>query len=509
MRRPVLILTLLAALAAPLAPVPAAAATPSQAVRWAPCAEDPAVDCGTLTVPIDWNNPGAGTFELALARRRASDPAARIGSLVINPGGPGGSGVTSVLNNWLSFTPQITSRFDIVGFDPRGVARSHPITCSLELAQQAPDPLSIKDQAGWDALLAFNKRYGDDCRRRTGPLFDNVHTGYVIRDLDALRAALGDDKLTYYGVSYGTLIGQLYAERYPRRVRALALDSNMDHSLGTQAFLETETWTSQDSFDEFVSWCERTASCALHGRDPRAVWHDLLGRAERGELTFPGQPGVVLRKLDLIGVAFSAFYGPAWSELADLLAAMESGAQVASPLLAPPVKAAGETVNDATFVFCQDYALPVRGYREWDRLLRRSAAIAPDMLVSAAAHPLTLACQGAATPNPQHRLKLDGSPGVLLGNALHDPATPYTWATGTARQAGRAARLLTYEGWGHGIYGRGDCPTDAFDRYLLSRDLPAKGTRCPAVPPAEVTLKRLQPFPGPLPGRPGWTSALR
>ncbi|MEU8322469.1 alpha/beta fold hydrolase [Nonomuraea sp. NPDC048881] len=512
MRRPVLILTLLSALAAPLAPVPAAAATAgataAPAVRWAPCAEDPAADCGTLTVPIDWNDPRAGTFELALARRRASDPAARIGSLVINPGGPGGSGVDAVVNNWLSFTPEITSRFDVVGFDPRGVGRSHPVTCSLELAQQAPDPLSIKDQAGWDALLAFNRRYGEDCRRRTGPLFDNVHTGYVIRDLDALRAALGDDKLTYYGVSYGTLIGQLYAERYPRRVRALALDSNMDHSLGTQAFLDTEAWTSQDSFNEFVAWCGRTGSCALHGRDVRAVWHELLARADRGELTFPGQPDVKLRRLDLIGLAFGAFYGPAWSQLAQLLAAMESGAGPVSPLFAPPVRVAGETVNDASFVFCQDYALPVRGYRDWDRLLRRSAAVAPDMLVSAAAHPLALACQGTATPNRQHRLRVDGSPALLLGNALHDPATPYVWAASTALQAGRQARLLTYEGWGHGIYGRGECTTAAFDRYLLSRDLPAQGARCPAVPPDETSLRRV-PSPSPLPGRPGWTSVLR
>ncbi|MCK2215017.1 alpha/beta hydrolase [Actinomadura sp. ATCC 31491] len=522
MRRPVLILTLLLALAAPLVPATAAAAAP--AVQWAPCAENAEVECGTLTVPIDWNNPGAGTFELALARRRASDPAARVGSLVINPGGPGGSGVDAVLNDWLGFTPEITSRFDVVGFDPRGVARSHPVTCSLELAQQAPDPLSLKSQADWDAMLAYNKRYRDDCRRRTGPLFDHVHTGYVIRDLDALRAALGDDKLTYYGVSYGTLIGQLYAERYPRRIRALALDSNMDHSLGTQAFLDTESWTSQDSFNEFVAWCDRTTSCALHGRDVRAVWHDLLARAERGEVSFPGQPEVKLRKLDLIGLAFSAFYGPAWSRLAELLAAMDSGAEVpASPLLAPPAaRAAGDTaedtagdtaedtVNDAGFVFCQDYALPVRDYRDWARLLRRSAAIAPDMLVSAAAHPLALACQGTATPNPQHRLKVDGSPTLLLGNAVHDPATAYPWAVNAALQIGREGRLLTYEGWGHGIYGRGDCPTGAFDRYLVSGALPAPGARCPAVPPADMAAKQApRPYPGPLPGRPGWASLLR
>lgn len=505
MRRPALIFTLLLTLAVPLLPVaPAAAAGP---IAWAPCPRDPTAECGTLTVPIDWNKPGGETFQLALARRTATDPAARIGSLVVNPGGPGGSGVDAVLENDFDFTPEITSRFDVVGFDPRGVARSHPITCSLELAVQAPDPLSLKNQADFEAMLAHNERYRQDCRARTGPLFDHVHTGNVVRDVDALRAALGDDKLTYYGVSYGTLIGQQYAERYPKRVRALALDSNMDHSLGTTAFLDTESWTSQDSFNEFVAWCDRTASCALHGRDIRALWKELLARAERGELHLPGQPEEKISKLGLIGQAFGAFYGPLFKELAEFLAALESGAQNAKAILTPPAAARQEVINDPTFVFCQDYDVPVRDYREWARHLRRSAAIAPDMLVSAAAHPITIACAGSpAAPNPQHRLRVDGTPTLLLGNALHDPATGYPWAVNAARQIGREARLLTYEGWGHGIYGRGDCPTTAIDQYLVSVTAPGKGARCPAVPPSELTGRRAtHPAPGPVPGLPGWT----
>ncbi|GAA3183861.1 alpha/beta fold hydrolase [Nonomuraea roseoviolacea] len=513
MRRPLLVLTLLSAVATALPAVPASADAPASAeapIAWAPCAEDPTAECGTLTVPVDWSRPAGETFQLALARRRASDPSARIGSMVINPGGPGGSGVDAVVDKRLTFTPEISRRFDVVGFDPRGVARSHPITCSYELATQAPDPLELKSQAEFDALLAHNERYRRDCRARTGPLFDHVDTGSVVRDLDALRAALGEDKLTYYGVSYGTLIGQLYAERYPRRVRALALDSDMDHSLGTTAFLDTEAWSSQDSFDEFVSWCERTASCALHGKDVRAVWRGLLERAARGELPLPGLPDVKLTRLDLISQAFGAFYGPAYKELAEFLAALDGGTGTARPIMAPPADDPPETVNDASQVFCQDYLLPVRDYREYARHLRRSAAIAPDMLVSAAAHPLTAACLGqpAPIPDPQHRLRVDGSPTLLLGNALHDPATPYPWAVDAALQIGREARLLTYEGWGHRIYGRGDCPTQAFDAYLIARTVPAKGARCPAVPPAEVTsLADRRPI-GPLPGLPGYTSDL-
>ncbi|MEV4176988.1 alpha/beta hydrolase [Nonomuraea sp. NPDC049709] len=511
MRRTVLTISLLGTLTAPLVPLtPAAATAAVETISWAPCAEDPTAECGTLTVPIDYAKPGGETFELALARRKATGPAARIGSLVINPGGPGGSGVQAVLDDWLSLTPELTSRFDVVGFDPRGVGLSHPIQCSLDLAVQAPDLLSIKSQADFEALLAYNERYRQDCRQRTGPLFDHVHTGNVVRDLDALRAALGDDKLTYYGVSYGTLIGQLYAERYPRRVRALALDSNMDHSLGTTAFLDTESWAAQDSFAEFVAWCDRTASCALHGRDVRALWRDLLARADRGELEFPGAPGVKLSRLNLIQQAFGAFYGPAFKELAEFLDALDSGARAARAILTPPAATADEVINDATQVFCEDYLLPIRDYRDYARHLRRSAAIAPDMLISGAGHPITVACLGtpAPVPNPQHRLRVSGTPPLLLGNALHDPATAYPWAVNAARQIGREARLLTYEGWGHGIYGRGECPTGAIDGYLTSLTAPDRGARCPAVPPAELSPLRARPFPGPVPGMPGWTYAL-
>jgi pimeloyl-ACP methyl ester carboxylesterase len=506
MRRPVLILTLLATALLPLAPaLPAAAASTGAAIAWAPCPEDSSAECGTLTVPVDWDRPRGPSIELALARRKATDPGARIGSIVINPGGPGGSGVDAVLQNWLGFSPELTSRFDVVGFDPRGVGRSHPILCSFELAAQAPDPLEIDGPAEFAALLAYNERYRQDCRARTGPLFDHVDTGSVVRDLDAIRAALGERKLTYYGVSYGTLIGQLYAERYPGRIRALALDSNMDHSLHAQAFLDTESWTAQDSFNEFVAWCDRTEACALHGRDVRAVWAELLAKAGRGELALPGEPDVRISKLTLITQAFGAFYGPAYYELARFLAALESG-EPTSSLLAQPAQE--EVINDASQVFCLDYLLPVRNHREYEAHLRRSARIAPDMLISPPAHGLLAACAGtkAPIPNPQHPLRVDGTPKLLLANALHDPATGYMWATAAARQIGREARLLTYEGWGHGVYGRGECTTEAFDRYLIEVKVPRSDFRCPAVPPFEgVTARRAQPtLPMPIPGTPGY-----
>ncbi|MFC0863680.1 alpha/beta fold hydrolase [Sphaerimonospora cavernae] len=498
----------------------AAGAGTTRSINWSPCEDDPTAECGTLPVPIDWARPGGPTIDLALARRKATDPAARIGSLVINPGGPGGSGVEAIIGEYqMTFSDEINRKFDIVGFDPRGIARSHPVVCSTDLLAQMPDPI-MKSQADFTARLAYNRRLRDDCRARTGPLFDHVDTLSVARDLDAIRAALGERKLTYYGISYGTLIGQVYAETFPRNFRALALDSTMDHTLGTRAFLDTEAATVQDSFNEFVAWCERTSTCALHGKDIRAFWAGLLARAERGELHFPGYPDVPLNQSSLIALATSGFYGPFWAELADLLVAIDTGAEPSAraeqgqlmKLLAPrPMQE--EVTGYSPPVFCEDYLLPIRDFREYATHLRRSARLAPDMRISPLAISFTAACLGrrAPIPNPQHRLHVRTNTPLLLGNALHDPATAYPWAVHTAMQLGRSGVLLTYEGWGHGIYGRGDCTTGAFDRYLVSLALPARGSRCPAVPPTEVTSLHRSPIhvpSGPIPGMPGipgWT----
>lgn len=526
MRRTTRLVTVLVTAAAVLLPGTVAQATPAvtrhtPAVQWAPCEQVATAECGTLRVPVDWSRPWGPTLDLALARRPATDPDARIGSLVVNPGGPGGSGVDFVLQAAEYFSADLRARFDLVGLDPRGVARSNPVLCSLDLINQAPSPL-VESQREFEALVDYNRRLGRDCRARTGPVFDHVDTLSVVHDLDAVRAALGDRKLSYYGISYGTLIGQQYAEEYPYRVRALVLDSNMDHSLGTRGFVDTQARAAQSSFDEFVAWCDRTPECALHGEDVRAVWDDLLERADDGELRDPFAPEAVLTSYGLIGYAFSAFYGPDWMFLADLMVTLDTGDQASGltrqQSLAGPVRAwqepeEPEEVAEFAFpaVFCQDWHLPVRDYREFARHQRRMARMAPDMRYSPLAVSATAACLGwpSKVKNPQHRLRVPPGPELLLTNALFDPATGYEWATNAARQLRRNAVLLTYEGWGHGVYRRSDCTTVPFDDYLISLKRPDRGARCPAVEPEFFGVQRqpaLPPLPGPRPDLPGWSS---
>ncbi|MGN5633501.1 alpha/beta hydrolase [Streptomyces sp. AC154] len=456
--------------AAHAAPVPAA-----RTLHWAPCdaPDEPGAECATLDVPVDWSDPEGPTLGLAVARRKATGPGARVGSMVFGPGGPGDSGVERVVGGISRFSPEVRRRFDIVSFDPRGVGASSPVNCSAELLARRPSA-DLASQTDFDATLAYNKRLRADCRARTGPVFDHLDSGQTVQDLDALRAALGETRLTFHGSSYGTLLGAQYAETYPHRVRAMVLESVMDHSVTrTRDLLRSQAVAAQDSFDEFTKWCADDAACALHGRDVHAVWQGLLGRAERGELDNPDRPGTALSPADLVNrIAFKKFYDVKYAELATAIAGMEAS----SPLPASPTSAM--PLPPATPVFCADWHLPVRDYPEYASLVRTMNSAAPDLPHLLPVH-MTAACLGMSTANPQHRLTAHGAPPVLVSNALHDPATGYPWAVSVARQLGRSGVLLTYEGQGHGSVTSGPCMENAVNRYLTDLTVPARDTRCP------------------------------
>ncbi|MFJ1901497.1 alpha/beta fold hydrolase [Streptomyces sp. NPDC088115] len=462
-----------------LAAAPAVHASPqTAALRWAPCddAANPGAECATLSVPVDWDRPDGPELGLAVARRKATEPGARVGSMVFGPGGPGDSGVERVVGGISRFSPEVRRRFDIVSFDPRGVGGSNPVTCSGDLLAERPSP-ELRSQPDFDATLAYNRRLRADCRARTGPVFEHLDTGQTVRDLDALRAALGERKLTFHGSSYGTLLGAQYAETYPRRVRAMVLESVMDHSVAaTRAFLRSEAAAAQDSFEEFVKWCEGAADCAVHGRGVRAVWRGLLARAARGELADPAGPGTALSASDLVNkYAFRKFYEADYAGLATVIAGMDAS----EPLPASPTGTA--PLPPATPVFCSDWQLPVRDYQEYASLVATMNVAAPDLPHLLPVH-MAAACLGAPTANPQHRLHAPGVPPVLLSNALHDPATGHPWAVSVARQLGRSGVLLTYAGQGHGSVTSGPCMEDAVDGYLTALAVPARGAGCPAVP---------------------------
>jgi pimeloyl-ACP methyl ester carboxylesterase len=455
---------------------PASAGPSRPTIAWTPCPEDATAECGTLSVPADWAKPTGPRIDLKVARRLATDGAARVGSLVFGPGGPGDSGYQRILTGMSRFSADLRSRFDIVSFDPRGVGRSTRPACPPDVLAERPPPI-LTGQADFDATVAFNRRLYRAC----GDV-DHYDSVSAAHDLDALRAALGERTLTFHGSSYGTLLGEMYAERFPHRVRAIVLESAMDHSVGTREFLEPQARAVQDSFVEFAAWCSTAPDCALYGYDVRAVWADVLGKASRGEL------GVVT-PWDVRVTAFRAFYQPDWRSLAaNLRNAHENGTFAFVKL--PPV---------AFPVFCGDWNLPVasfgdtstasvRDYAEYAALMRRLGELSPDTGYPPAVFAVTL-CLGWPKPaaNPRHRLRINGlaTPMLLLKSA-HDPGTGDTWAASVARQAGpRNAVIVTYQGWGHGAYNprTNPCATSVVDRYLIDLTVPAPGTTCPAVTP--------------------------
>ena len=314
-------------------------------------------------------------------------------------------------------------------------------------------------------------------------------------------------------------MGQMYAELFPRRVRIMVNDGNMDHSLDKWRFLLSEGSFAEDSFEQFVQWCAKSTNCAVHGRDVSKLYAELLAKADAGTLVDPSD-GTLMDTWLLLDLTQFYFSRPRWVELGNLIDVLHSGNPDQAGVLrtaraeldaVPGARRSAvqktktvELVEDVRPQFCQDWSLPVRTFGELDLMYKASLKVAPRMRASVLALSSMTQCIGwpGTVNNPQHRLKVKGAPTILMMNGIHDPATGYTWATNAKRQLGSGATLVTYEGSGHVAYHRTTCPRAAADSYLLNLTLPAPNTHCPANDPAlgptarSTTAPDLEPVPG-------------
>ncbi|MEW2380603.1 alpha/beta hydrolase [Micromonospora sp. NPDC047707] len=454
-------------------------------------------ECATIEVPSNWgtgtgatSGPGASmTFEIALLRARSTKQHDRIGSLVINPGGPGGSGVDTAV--YLSFGPAlgglptaITDRFDIVGFDPRGVARSSPVKCILDVHLDEtfgydPDPRS---QQAFDRFVALNQRIGQGCGDKYRDRLVLYGTEQAARDMDAVRAAVGDDKLTYLGYSYGTLLGATYAQLYPQRVRALVLDGAVDPRLGLVASSENQAKGFERAFDNFSRWCAANAGRCPIAPDARAAVTGAIDKARvspiRGDGGRDATPGWIF-----YAVVSSLYTEEGWQELAEAIDQFEGGDATKVFDLADAYTGRDENgrysnLFDANLaVNCADEE--EKPSREQIRQLQTRWRQAYPLFGPALAVGMLTCAEWPGGRDPYPTGRAEGAPPILVVGTTGDPATPYEQTPALAGMLG-VGRVLTWEGEGHTAYPQTSCVTAAVDAYLISLTVPREGLRCPA-----------------------------
>ncbi|MFD8828588.1 alpha/beta fold hydrolase [Streptomyces sp. NPDC059605] len=445
-------------------------------ISWGPCppAEPPYPDpspraqCATVRVPLDWSKPKGPKIGIFVARHRATDPARRIGVLMSNPGGPGAPGSDDALyadDPVSGYTPDMLRRFDMIGFDPRGIGRSRNAECDETIIESIP--ARPRDAAGFERLRTLNGRLADSCLERTGPLAAHMDGESVARDMDAIRAALGESRISFIGHSYGTFLGERYARLFPGRLRALALDSAMDPDRpDAERYLVDGSVTTDNTLKRLAAWCEKDAACALRGRDLVAVTDELFARADAGTLRDPGPDGPTDTAVDA-------------DQLSDFLtfALGKGGREETAKQLAALYTGRGEvrwtpTGTDiaSRLVLCRDYDFRIRDHAQYRAILKRAAEAAPHVRYNSQALDTVLGCQGWTMPPEPRPARAKGPlPPVLVANATHDLATPLPGARRMARSFPRAT-LFTMDVVSHWLYRRGgtEQAMRVIDTYLTN-----------------------------------------
>ncbi|MGI8751905.1 MAG: alpha/beta hydrolase [Acidimicrobiales bacterium] len=487
----------------PAVPTPAPPATttasgpaevPVRPVSWHACgsAEGPAgYQCATVTVPLDPSRPGPATLPLALDRRPASGVSA--GSLLVNPGGPGASGVDDLPTIVGMLDPDLTSHFDIVGFDPPGVGHSDPVTCLdntafgqyLHLDPSPPGP------AGLASILTADRKFAAGCAARSHAVLGQVSTIDAARDMDLIRRALGEPKLNYLGFSYGTLLGATYAQLFGAHVRAMVLDGAIDPSQGVLAQIKDQAASFDSQFRQLAATCAASPSCPWHGAPGGVVgsggsglvaaFGSLLDLVRQHPIPV-GDRSVGPSEL-LYGTAAGLYSTQSWPLIEEALADAENGdgtlmlAAFDSYVERSPSGIYSNSLEAQAAVNCLDDPSPT------------TAALAAAVPAFEAAAPvfglpvLYGELQCAVWPVPAtsapHVITAPQAPTIVVVGSTGDPATPYPGAQRLARELTHGL-LLTRDGGGHTGYGASSCIRQAVDQYLISLAPPVPATTCPS-----------------------------
>jgi pimeloyl-ACP methyl ester carboxylesterase len=437
--------------------------------------------CGKLRVPLDYSQPTGRTTDIFVLRVRSNHQSQRLGSLLVNPGGPGSSGVNLAAGLVSALSDSVLSRFDLVGFDPRGVGLSDPIRCISDQQKEklaAADP-DVRTAAGRAQARTASDAVVKSCVAKYGSALGHYNTEETAHDMDLIRQAVGDDKLNYLGFSYGTRLGAAYAHQFPTTIRTAVLDGAVDPVADELTLDERQAKAFEDAFDQFAADCATRPACAALG-NPRASVRALIAAADRAPI--PAGNRKVTGGLVLIGVASALYDQSRWTELGQALIAARNGdagkiLKLADEYLERDPETGHYSNNmDANLaVNCNDSTLQIT-----DELVATVAAkwIAKYPIFGPNAAAMLYSCH--SWPRSGHPLppaSAPGAPPILVVGTVHDPATPYA-ATAVLAKALGSGVVLTWDGEGHTAYAKSACITSKVDSYLITAKPPA-GNSCP------------------------------
>ncbi|MEU8249968.1 alpha/beta hydrolase [Nonomuraea sp. NPDC048916] len=464
-------------------------------ISWGPCTdivrpdgqkparEDPGIRCGKLTVPLDYANPDLGTIDLALIKVAARDQSRRLGSLVFNFGGPGGSGVDT-LDQAAKMFGTLRSRYDLVSFDPRGVDRSSGVRCGDNADMDAYMELDTlpPNETTRAAVRAANQRFAELCKRDASRLLPYVGTVNAARDMDRLRAALGDAKLNYLGMSYGTQLGAVYATEFPKKVGRMVLDAPLDPAVTFRQRTLAQTRGFQQAYESFLKdcvkqGCELGASVKAADATVMRLMNGLVGKP------LPVDGRRLTQGLAATGLAAALYSEMTWPFLETALARAVKGHGDALIYLADSYTGRSKdgtyTTQMSSFpaITCVDSA-ERPDEAELTRTWKEAIKISPLFGSEGAGGICTF--WPAAGSDQARQVNAKGSAPILVVGGKGDPATPYQWAPRLTRQLGNAT-LLTYEGEGHGSYSSGNkCIQGMVNSFLLKGTMPNRAASCAA-----------------------------
>lgn len=431
-------------------------------------------ECATVEVPLDHTKPDGTKIGLALKRLPASDQAHRTGSLFINPGGPGGSGVQAVVDMQKDFSADVRATFDIVGWDPRGVGGSVPLTCdrgALDFYKQdlssTHPPASADDSAkAWGAL----------CEKENGAVLPFVGTRDVALDLETLRQAVGDEKLTYAGFSYGTLIGLVYGELFPTHLRAMILDGVVDPTQSVYDSSLSQSVAVEKALNQFIAWCPtKPTTCPLpQGADVAIDQLYALNRQYPLTGSIGGKDTVLSPTMINFAIVIATYESDRWPMLAEAIAAgLKNDGGPLGEMADGYVSEASPSVNLA--VNCLDSVNPTGA--DFQKIVDDTAAQAPRTGVYNAN--LGIPCEFwpvPAKPLPTS-YRLAGSVPIMVWGTTGDNATPYANAVHVSQML-EHAELVTLDANRHAALGENACVTQIQGAYLVAGTMPPPGTHC-------------------------------